>query len=820
MGDPSTVVDSALAFLAVPEWGGAMVLARYYTNADRDSGGRASMVYDVVALDAASLAAVRGDPFRAFPALPPDRRPERRGELPVPAVAAATAEDDARRRAELLARLGAASPLEMVLAALLGGERVLWLAHAEQEALLEALVLMLPMPLRLALTFQTETVEYPKHAPRLTMAVEQRATLRDKPWTSVIPRDAARIPAPAQRAAAALLALAAQAPARLARAHALYERYEAAAGVPAGASLGTEVERLLRLADLRAALDRDDRSSLAEGMLVLARATERAEEQLIAGELLAHAPPDVVAEAMVAMLARGGGRPEAWEASLRLALAVARRRDGADRERFQRFFGAVLEPLGEVAWPTTPPARTLRALLASVAVAFGDLTALVAYAAADLDWSAAPVLAGQSPQPGQPTPHLRQVFEGLLGMQRPTSQAGIRAITALSNALDASRREPWRARVAALALDVARRVMRERPASESLSHLRHLVDALVALWGRVPEAVDEAQMLRHLLGVYWAGEEPAAPGRIADAAAHLIDTTLPPGAHPEAAVTETVAWAAAALQRVQEGAAGDDALEAVATLLDREARGPDAARELRRRFGAALGELTAEDRARLLLPEWLRLLDAVEPQAQRELLLAALAQVLQDCAGGRLTVGDVTDACAALGARGIVLDAHAARPLLPALRALREDRWPGRMDTAALQVRLVVASLGEIADGPAMAAMADELLAAAPGAESRAPGPWPHPPASGGHPPGPRALGAARLRRAGAALAEVERLRLPERLPELKRLYEQAGAGTMPNDLEEALRRFLGVSTGGRGAAGRRLGAAVLGARRPGEQRS
>jgi len=49
IGDPSAYLDSGLAYLHAPKWG--HVFARYFTNADRDSAGRASLVYDVVALN-------------------------------------------------------------------------------------------------------------------------------------------------------------------------------------------------------------------------------------------------------------------------------------------------------------------------------------------------------------------------------------------------------------------------------------------------------------------------------------------------------------------------------------------------------------------------------------------------------------------------------------------------------------------------------------------------------------------------------------------------------------------------------------------------
>src|SRR4029079_7293524 len=74
IGDPSTYLDSGLAYLHTAKWG--HVFARYFTNAERDSAPRASLVYDVVSLGDDDFAAIGNDPFCAFPPLAPDRRPE------------------------------------------------------------------------------------------------------------------------------------------------------------------------------------------------------------------------------------------------------------------------------------------------------------------------------------------------------------------------------------------------------------------------------------------------------------------------------------------------------------------------------------------------------------------------------------------------------------------------------------------------------------------------------------------------------------------------------------------------------------------------
>src|SRR5688500_18085194 len=101
IGDPSAYLDHGVAYLQAPKWG--HVFARYFTNAERDSAGRASLVYDVVALSDADFATIGNDPFRALPPLSEDRRPERLGELPTPSLPTRDESQAAQRLAALVA---------------------------------------------------------------------------------------------------------------------------------------------------------------------------------------------------------------------------------------------------------------------------------------------------------------------------------------------------------------------------------------------------------------------------------------------------------------------------------------------------------------------------------------------------------------------------------------------------------------------------------------------------------------------------------------------------------------------------------------------
>src|SRR3982751_3022811 len=187
IGDPSAYLDLGIAYLHVPKWG--HVFARYFTNAERDSAGRASLVYDVVAFSDRDFAALGNDPFAALPPLASDRRPERFGELPVPTLAPRDEAAEVERLTELLKREDHAT-VTALLGALLAGDRVLCVANGVRCDTIECLTLLLPPSLRPLLTFQVPTVDFPKHAPRLTVAERAHTRLAERDWTAVLPRDA------------------------------------------------------------------------------------------------------------------------------------------------------------------------------------------------------------------------------------------------------------------------------------------------------------------------------------------------------------------------------------------------------------------------------------------------------------------------------------------------------------------------------------------------------------------------------------------------------------------------------------------------------
>src|SRR6187402_1628024 len=167
IGDPSAYLDQGIAYLQAPKWG--HVFARYFTNAERDSAGRASLVYDVVALSDADFAELGNDAFRALPPFANDRRPERFGELPIPPITTRDEAVEAARLAELLEQIDHAS-VTTLLGAVIEGEHVLCIAPGLRVETIECMTLLLPPALRPLVTFQSPTVDFPRHAPRLTVA--------------------------------------------------------------------------------------------------------------------------------------------------------------------------------------------------------------------------------------------------------------------------------------------------------------------------------------------------------------------------------------------------------------------------------------------------------------------------------------------------------------------------------------------------------------------------------------------------------------------------------------------------------------------------
>jgi len=754
IGDPSAYLDSGLAFLRAPKWGN--VFARYFTNADRDSAGRASLVYDVVALSDDELAAIGNDAFAALPPLARDHRPERFGELPIPTLAPRDEATSAARLTELL-KTEDQTTITTLLAALLAGDRVLSFLPGVREETVECLTLLLPPWLRPALTFQIPTIDLPKHTPRLTVAERPHALLVEREWSAMLPRDAAdpRFAEPA--ATAARLVALGKTGDRLHRAWAV-GAVLSPEGVPTQIDLGAEIARILRMDLLHEGLRSVD---LRRAVLVTARATSDGERNRLADALFAHAAADRVAAAL-ADVARGEQRG-AWSAVQAICLAVGLRRD-EQRERFTKFFSNLLDGLHAVARPADDDsARAAQVTLACAAAALDDLDRFLDVADPALPWDAAwhngtaRWVKGRS--------QVARLFDALAA--RGTSYAdavdGVNAIAAVATSATGRARQ----RASAIGLVLVRRTFRERALLEPPDKLGPLVDGLIRIWlagtadaGASPP--DDAEpALRRLFGF---GEPLSGGGDPRRLAAELSRTV---GDAPGGEV-ELVGWIVAALDRAHAGAIGEAAVR-VATVLLEEAHRLAPRSELATHVGRVLLHFAATDAAFVFRPGWLDLVRRVDDTVRRELLARALAWVARGYASGRFTIGALVDACVASGAEGGTVDAATVALLESHLVAAVRNRGN------ATELALLSGVVSGIATPNAAERLTEALLGAVD--ESVSDG--------------------VRMRRLALALYEVERVRDEERFADARAALRRATARrALSPDEERALRTFLGVENG------------------------
>lgn len=761
IGDPSAYLDEGIAFLRAPKWG--YVLARYYTNAERDSAGRASLVYDVVALSADALATLRNDPFVALPPSRPDRRPDGVGELPIPVLAARDEADEARRLAVLL---GAEDPetLRVLLSTVLAGDRVLWVTSGLRAETLECLTLLLPPALRAALTFQAPTVDYPRHTPRLTVAERAHALLVEREWSAVLPRDGDDPrQADARAAAERLLALARRGE-RTRRAWAVPSN----AALLAGTSLLAGVERLLRATLVADALHAGD---LRRAVLATARAADSGEGMALAAMLIDGAAPEALADALGEVV-RGDQRG-AWRATQVAVEAVADRRDRYP-DNFERFVRRLADRLREPAQSSDDPiAREVRVLLACGAASLDDLELFLSFADASLPWEIAWRGGSARWVKGGGRSTVARLFDGIAA--RGMTYAGtLDAVTALAPGPGgaggiASMTGRARARASALALALVRRTLAERAMLEGPERLGALADALLRIWRHdagvtgTPDTAtaDEERVIRRLFGV---ADGTADPRRTA---ADMIRVLAGPGG-TDGGDTELVGWALAAIERAHAGAVPETAVRVAAALLESPRLAPNA--DVPVYAGRVLLHLAAADAAFVFRSPWLELSRRVDPSARRDLLAHALAWVARGWAGGHVALGALADACASVGAEHVVLDEAAAEVLAPHLAPA------GARVRGATEVGIAVAMLGEIATPAATARLADALMHGDDGGTGDQ----------------------VRLRRLAAAIEEVERVRTEDACEAARQALRRtlSAGGALRRDEEATLRFFLGVDDG------------------------
>lgn len=471
IGDPSAYLDQGIAYLRAPKWG--HVFARYFTNAERDSAGRASLVYDVVALSDRDFASIGCDAFQALPPIAGDRRPERFGELAIPELAARNAPQESERLAELLASEDHEA-IAAVLAAVLAGDHALCIVSGFRAELIEAITLLLPSSLRPELTFQSPTTDFPKYTPRLTVAERGHALLVEREWATVLPRDA-QDPRLAERRgdAGRLVALGAH-PDRLRRA------WSSVAAAGDRADLRGSVAEMLRMDALHEGLRNGD---LRRVVLIVARA-ERADERLrLADAMFDHATSADLVAALVDVVQ--GEQRGAWQAVHAIASAVARHRD-QNRERFAELFRALADALVMVGVPSDDTiARDVRVMTACAVASLDDTERFLDIADPSLPWESAwrdgpgRWVTGRSAS--------ARLFGALAtaGATYSGAMDGLQAIAQIASSTTGHTRD----RAHALALAIVRRTLRDRATLEPPDRLGLLVDALIRVWAANDVAV-------------------------------------------------------------------------------------------------------------------------------------------------------------------------------------------------------------------------------------------------------------------------------------------------------------------------------------------
>ena len=748
IGDPSAFLDQGIAYLHSPKWG--HVFARYFTNAERDSAGRASLVYDVVALSDAEFAAMGNDPFRALPPLSEDRRPERLGELPTPSLPARDESQETQRLAELIAGEDPTT-LATLLGALLAGDRVLWVGAGLRPQTIECVTLLLPPPLRTLMTFQAPTVDYPKHTPRLTMAERGNALLLEREWTAVLPRDAEDPRLTDAKANATRLTALGRLPDRL------RQVWAAASGVNAS-DLGIGIARVLRLDVLSEGLRSGD---LRRAVLVPARAEQWDERLHLTNALLEQANADRVALALSEVIRgeqRGG-----WAAAHAIGLAVAHGRD-VQRARFREFFLGLIDRLRDVPPPVgDESARNVRVMLACAAAALDDIERFLAVADANLPWElawhdgSARWVKGRSP--------VARLFDALApkGATYADALDGLQAITQVTGTTTG----PSRQRASAIALMLVRRTLRERATLEPPDRLGALVDGLVRFWtaadAKSQPTVDNVERaVRRFLGVGDASPASSDPRRIA------ADLVRALAESDSAGEDELTGWVIAALDRAHVGAVGENAVRVVAALLDDQRRVAPRG-ELASQVGQVLLHFAATDAAFVFRPAWRDIVRQADDTSRRELFTRALAWVARGYASGRFSVGAFADACAAAGAEGGAIDDATVEILVPHLANGAGSR------ASAAELGVVTAMIASVATPAAAERLTDAILGSA----------------------DPAVADRIRMHRLALALHEIERVRDEDRYADARAMLQRViASGTLGAGEERALRTFLGVDDG------------------------
>ena len=753
IGDPSAYLNQGVAYLRAPKWG--HVFARFFTNAERDSAGRASLVYDVVALSDPDFASIGYDAFQALPPIATDRRPERFGELAIPELVARDAAQQSTRLSELLASEDHEA-IAAVLGAVLAGDHALCIASGFRAELIEAITLLIPPSLRPQLTFQSPTTDFPKYTPRLTVAERGHALLVEREWSTVLPRDAQDPRLAEPRADGARLVALGTQPDRLRGA------WVSMSDAGGRADLRASVAEILRMDVLHEGLRTGD---LRRVVLIVARA-ERADERVrLADVLFEHATSGDIVAALVDVVE--GEQRGAWQAVHAIASAVARRREQS-RERFGEFFRALADALAVIRTSKDDSvAREVRVMAACAVASLDDLERFLDLADPSLPWDSAwrdgcgRWVTGRSAT--------ARLFDALAttGATYSGAMEGLQAIAQVTNSTSGHARD----RALVLALAIVRRTLRDRATLEPPDRLGLLVDALIRVWSpddvtvrrnSAASAGETERAVRRFFGVMDVMPSSGDPRRLAIDLSRAVSETA-----GTAAESELLGWIIAALERAHVGSVGEITVRAAAALLEDIKRG-GASSNIATSVGRVLLHLSSADAAFVFRPAWLDVVRQADEVTRRELLARAVGWVARGYATGRFTIGAFADACAAAGSENITIDDATVELLLPHLTAAAAR---GK----ATELSLLSAAVAAVATPAAVEKVTDALLAAVPDAVADT----------------------VRMRRLALALHEIERVRDEDRYADarsaLRRVLDQH---SISSEEERALRTFLGVEDG------------------------
>ncbi|MGH7554825.1 MAG: hypothetical protein ACREMQ_17635, partial [Longimicrobiales bacterium] len=394
---------------------------------------------DALVLGQRDLAQLRRNPFRVVTERPPEvPDDDPYAELPTPALGGkATVADDLNRLRELHAARQAGpqrGDIVSLLAAVLESDHTLVTRSPWSYDDLELLILLLPSPVRAALTFHSHATSLPAPPlPRLVLtALTDEAPFEPqrRDWGHRLPHTRRAISVRARRAATELIALLDELE-RLGEAHVVYEGYVARFR-PAPGTLLDEVETVLRFARVRS----ESRGAEATGAIAAL------EESIAAHGGTAHPEPQwlfellrdgFLPEAIGAVVAQRLRHPGADAAMPAFVIEHFSNRRASEPEQFAAFTRPIEEAVRDVALiDDSADARRIRTLLLLVAASRADIAGLVASLDVPVDREAIEKLGGLAAWVPPTDEGIADAMRALVGTHDPAKAAdAVRALDAI-----------------------------------------------------------------------------------------------------------------------------------------------------------------------------------------------------------------------------------------------------------------------------------------------------------------------------------------------------------------------------------------------------